>query len=50
MKFNLYLPHQQVLDRWKMEADKEGRSISQFIRRAVDHYISIKSFKESKEK
>lgn len=46
MKFNLYVPHQQLLDKWQKEADKEGRSLSQFIRRAVDYYIQLKKLKE----
>jgi hypothetical protein len=39
MKFNLYIPHQMMLDRWGKYAQKEGRSTSQFVRHAVDAYI-----------
>ena len=39
MKFNLYVPHQDTLDRWTKYAKKESRSLSQFIRNAVNVYI-----------
>jgi hypothetical protein len=38
-KLNLYIPHPSVKDKWQQYADKEKRTLSDFIRLAVDEKI-----------
>lgn len=39
MKFNLYIPHVRVLEKWQIYADQDKRSVSDFIRIAVEEKI-----------
>lgn len=48
MRFNLYIPHKDILFTWEKYAGREDRSTSSFIRHAVREYIR-RTYLESKE-